>query len=138
LNEPGPRSFGREEFGAAFGEKFLGLCRKQQLSNHDIMATASMFTIVGVQHCAAVNRLKFDRLLLTGGGARNQYLVASLKNNFKPIECLFVDSLGYPADYLEAISFAVLANEAINSSRHDLSAITGAKKSVVLGKICQA
>jgi anhydro-N-acetylmuramic acid kinase len=137
FNQKGPKSAGREEFGAMYGEELYRTCRKEKLSKYDIMATTSMLTVMAVQRCAMINRLNFDRLILTGGGAHNTYIVKALQKIFEPAECLVVDNLGYPGDYLEAISFAVLANETINSNRYDLSTVTGATKPVVLGKICQ-
>jgi anhydro-N-acetylmuramic acid kinase len=137
FNRKGPKSAGREEFGAKYAERFYQICKKRNLSKPDIMATATMLTAIAVKRCADINRLRFDRLILTGGGAKNHYLVKGLKDIFIPAECVMVDSLGYPGDYLEAISFAVLANEAVNSNRHVLSGVTGAKKAVVLGKVCQ-
>lgn len=137
FNRKGPKSAGREEFGAKYAERLYQICKRRNLSKPDIMATATMLTAIAVKRCADINRLRFDRLILTGGGAKNRYLVNGLKNIFIPAECLLVDSLSYPGDYLEAISFAVLANEAVNSNRHVLSEVTGAKKAVVLGKICQ-
>jgi anhydro-N-acetylmuramic acid kinase len=137
LNQKGPKSAGREEFGAKFGEELYRICRKEKLSKYDIIATASMLTVMTIQRCTMINQLNFDRLILTGGGARNFYIVKALQKIFEPTECPVVDDLGYPGDYLEAISFAILANETLNSNRYDLSTVTGAAKSVVLGKICQ-
>ncbi len=137
FNRVGPKSAGREEFGAKYAERFYQICKRRNLSKPDILATATIFTAIAVKRCVDINRLRFARLILTGGGAKNRYLANGLKNIFIPAECVIVDSLGYPGDYLESISFAVLANEAVNSNRHDLCAVTGAKKAVVLGKICQ-
>jgi anhydro-N-acetylmuramic acid kinase len=137
FNQKGPKSAGREDFGAKYGEELYRTCRKESLSKQDIMATVSMLTVMAIQRCTMINRLKFDRLILTGGGAHNSYIVKALKKIFEPTECPVVDNLGYPGDYLEAVSFAVLANETINSNKYDLSSVTGAAKSVVLGKICQ-
>jgi anhydro-N-acetylmuramic acid kinase len=138
FNERGPKSAGREEFGANYSEKLIRFGRKNGLSKSDIMATAAMLTAIAISRCVTINRLKFNRLIFTGGGAHNKYLVGALTKLFDTVDCMAVDDLGYPGDYLEAISFAILANETINSNRYELSSVTGAHKSTVLGKICQS
>jgi anhydro-N-acetylmuramic acid kinase len=137
FNRRGPKSAGREEFGAGYAEKIYRICKKRGLSDYDIMATAAMLTVIGVKRCVDINRLRFDRLILTGGGMKNRYLTSGLKQVLSPVKCIAVDSLGYPGDYLEAVSFAILANEAVNSNRYDLTTVTGSRKAIVLGKICQ-
>lgn len=133
----GPKSTGREEFGQDFGEKFLAVCRKRGLSKYDIMNTASMLTVEAFKRCCIVNNFRFDRLILAGGGAKNLFFVKAIEDIFPHTEILNSFSYGFPSDYLEAISFAILANEAICSNRYNLKTVTGASETVVLGKICQ-
>lgn len=133
----GPKSAGREKFGRKFGEKFLALCRKKGLSKNDIMNTASMLTIEAFKRCCVVNKFRFDRLILAGGGAKNLFFVKAIEDIFPNVEILNSFDCGFPSDYLEAVSFGVLANEAICSNRYNLKTVTEANKAVVLGKICQ-
>ena len=134
----GPKSTGRENFGQRFVERYLALCCRYSLSKYDTIATATMLSARAVYQCVKINKLRFDKLIITGGGVHNRYLINALQQLLGPADIIAADDTGFPADYLEAISFATLANEAINSNRYDLSKVTGSRKAVVLGKICQA
>jgi anhydro-N-acetylmuramic acid kinase len=134
----GVKSAGREDFGRAFAEDFLSRCRKKKITNADIIATASELTTAAVAKFTVMNKLKFNTLLLTGGGAKNRYFIDSLKRLLPGVEIKRVSDYNYPEDYLEAISFAILANEAICSNKYNLRDVTGSRKMVVAGKICQA
>ena len=138
LKRKGVKSAGREDFGRAFAEDFLNRCRKAKMANADIIATASELTTSAVAKFIAMNKLKFNMLLLTGGGAQNSYFIDSLKRLLPGVEIKRVSDYNYPEDYLEAISFAILANEAICSNKYNLKDVTGSRKMVVAGKICQA
>ena len=137
FKQVGPKSSGREDYGEDFDKNFLARCRKHKLNKHDIMATAAMLTVKAIIQCIELNKLRFDELILTGGGVKNLFFKLMLKQVLPSVRIPVASNYGYPEDYLEAISFAVLANEAICSNRYLLKNITGAKKSVVLGKICQ-
>jgi len=131
----GPRSAGREMFGDIFCEWFESICRRAGLGDYDILATATSLTVQTIVDCVELNRWKFDTLILTGGGARNRRLIAEIGDRIR-CDLKFADDFGFPAEFLEAVSFAVFANEAIAGNRYNLSMVTGAKKAVVLGKIC--
>ncbi len=133
----GPRSAGREMFGDGFCRRFEADCRRAGLGDHDILATAASLSAQAVFDCVELNRWKFKTLILTGGGARNRHLIAEIEKRMRQ-KIKFADEFGFPAEYLEAVSFAVFANEAVAGNRYDLSTITGAKKAVILGKICPA
>jgi len=138
FNQTGPKSAGREDFGEDFSRKFLSSCRNRKLNKHDIMATAAMLTVKAVRKCVELNKFRFDELILTGGGVKNHFFKLTLNDLLPSVKITKASDYGYPEDYLEAISFAVLANEALCSNRYPLKDVTGAKRAVVLGKICQA
>ena len=134
----GPKSTGRETFGKTFGETFYKHCRMKKLSSYDIITTASMLTVEAVRKCITINKLSFDEIILAGGGVRNNFIKKMLSVVFQSSEITTSADYGYPQDYLEAVSFAVLANEAVCSNRYLLKNVTGAQTAVVLGKICQS
>lgn len=134
----GPKSTGREQFGMTFCERFLDDCRKNRLNSYDIMATAAELTCAAIKKCLEINKLEFDKLILTGGGSFNLFMFKRLKELLPQTEIMRSTVYGFPEEYLEAVSFAILANEALCSNRYDLRNITGARKPAVLGKICQA
>jgi len=132
----GSKSAGREQFGTAYSERILNLCQIRNLSNDDIITTASRLTIECIIQFCRINRIVFERLLLCGGGVHNNYFLMNLKQFFPKKEIRLTDDFGYPADYLEAISFAILANETLCGNKYNLKNVTGAGQEVVLGKIC--
>jgi anhydro-N-acetylmuramic acid kinase len=138
FKKPGVKSSGREDFGKVFAGKFLNRCRTRRLSNEDIIATATALTAAAAVSFISLNKLEFTTLLLTGGGAKNRTLVNSLKQSLPGVAIKPVSAYNYPVDYLEAISFAVLANEAICSNKYDLKNVTGSRKLTIAGKICPA
>jgi len=133
----GPKSTGREKFGSQFGEKFIQAGQACGLKYHDILATATKFIAETIIGCFQINRLNFDELILAGGGSHNHHLVGLLKSALPATRFSVSGDYGYPVDYLEAISFALMANEAICSNRYYLKSVTGSPRVVVLGKICQ-
>ena len=52
-----------------------------------------------------------------------------------PSKVIVMDELGLSADAKEAVSFALLARETIRGVPNNVPSATGARKSVVLGKI---
>ena len=131
-----PKSTGREEFGAAFSNRLYNTAAKAGLKPADILATVTAFTARSI--IAAYRRflpLLPDEVILCGGGAKNKTLVKMLKEQIKPAKVLLTDDFGINTDAKEAISFAILAGQTIRGIPNNVPSATGAKTSVVLGKI---
>ncbi len=129
-----PKSTGREEFGAVFTEKFI----KRPIPLADILATATAFTAVSIADAYKKFLPKLpDEIILCGGGARNKTLIKMLRQNIKS-KMLFTDDFGINSDAKEAVSFAILAFATVKGIKNNIPAATGAKKSLVLGKIVPA
>ncbi|MCX5632653.1 MAG: anhydro-N-acetylmuramic acid kinase [Phycisphaerae bacterium] len=129
-----PKSTGREEFGAAYTGKFI----KRSISFEDMLATATAFTADSIVDAYK----KFlpsmpDEIILCGGGAKNKTLVKMLRQNIKS-KILLTDDFGINSDAKEAVSFAILAYAAIKGIANNVPGATGAKKSLVLGKVIPA
>ncbi len=136
FNIRGTKSTGREQFGKEFSELFLNRAGKKGLNKRDILATATHLTVKAVEKCVKLNRLKLDLIIITGGGAKNRFIINRLKESLSDIEFKYASDYGYPGDFLEAISFAILANETTCSNRYNLKNVTGATRETILGKIC--
>ncbi|MBU1625743.1 anhydro-N-acetylmuramic acid kinase, partial [bacterium] len=103
-----------------------------------MIATASILTIetiINAYKDFIISQGKeIDELILTGGGALNQFIVEELKKklpnktNFLPVE-----SFGMTIESREAISFAVLGYLTMQGRYGNLRSATGAKKRVILG-----
>ena len=134
-----PKSCGRENFGEEFVNRILNWGRKLKLNPEDIIATASelsVWSIFDAYKKFVKPKIKLNQVLLCGGGVHNTYFLKRLKLLFHPIKVISVQKLGVDPDFLEAISFAILANQTIEGKPVSFKKTTGAKKSGVLGKIC--
>lgn len=132
-----PKSTGREMFGPMFLPLFLE--RRRTAAPRDLIATATELTARSVvqQYKRFVrNHVAADEVLVSGGGVQNRALMGSLKKHFDPIRLTGVESVGFSSGAKEALCFAVLANETVVENRANIPAVTGASRSVILGKIC--
>ncbi len=131
-----PKSTGREEFGVAFADEVFRRARKAGVAPLDILATLNAFTSASIRDAYRRFLPKWpDEVILCGGGARNRLLVQRLKADLQPSRVVVMDELGLNADAKEAVSFALLARETIRGVPNNVPSATGARKSVVLGKI---
>jgi anhydro-N-acetylmuramic acid kinase len=156
-----PKSCGREQFGADFATRLIGMCRNQGGSDADCVATATALTAESIldayrrfvrphldasapgptssplsqkRESGCPARLEF---YAAGGGARNRTLMTSLRAGFAAlgVEVRSMDELGVPAQAKEAVAFALLAWLTWNRLAGNVPAATGANRAVVLGKV---
>jgi anhydro-N-acetylmuramic acid kinase len=133
VTEP-PKSTGRELFSPAYLEKCLAECH--DLSNYDIMATLTEFTARAIYKSYNEFLPVFpDEVLISGGGSHNRYLIERLQELMYPTEVMSIDKLGISTDSKEAIAFAVLGYLRLKKRNGNLPSVTGAMRSVLLGKI---
>jgi anhydro-N-acetylmuramic acid kinase len=78
-----------------------------------------------------------DEVLIGGGGGRNGYLMERLQDLLKPAIVKRTDDFGMSGDSKEAIAFALLGYLRLKERAGNLPSVTGAKRSVLLGKIYQ-
>ena len=136
-----PKSTGREYYGSEFVKKLLGMASEDRVQPEDLVRTVTLFTALSVVD--ALNRfvlpsVDIGQVIVSGGGARNPLIMAQLAAALDPIEVIPLSRLGIPEDAKEAYAFALLAYETWNRRTGNLPSATGAKKAVVLGKICWA
>lgn len=79
-----------------------------------------------------------DCLLVCGGGAKNSYLMASLRELLSHIVVAPTDKYGLSGDNMEALAFAWLAARTLSGMSGNLPAVTGASQETVLGAIYPA
>ncbi|MFN0157300.1 MAG: anhydro-N-acetylmuramic acid kinase [Bacteroidota bacterium] len=135
LKRKPPKSTGREEFGKEFVGRLLK--RAWQYDKGDVVATVAQFTAFAV-HDSYVRfgrKMKVDELIVSGGGARNVYLMLALQEYFKGTVVKSADQFGVSSDAKEAICFAILANETLAGNPANLPSVTGAQRKVVLGVV---
>jgi anhydro-N-acetylmuramic acid kinase len=134
---PPPKSTGRE----LFGQEYLAACRQDaaHLTDVDFLATITDLTAASIadSYRRFLPRLP-DRVLLCGGGARNEFLKARLQGHLPQAEVLTTAEAGVDSDFKEAIAFALLAYWRWHDIPGNLPMVTGARSAVLLGKIHQA
>jgi anhydro-N-acetylmuramic acid kinase len=134
-----PKSTGREEFGPGYVTTLLR--RAKGYAREDIIATASQFTAFAIYEGYkrfVLRTMVADEVIVSGGGARNTYMMDELRRYFDGAPVRPVEHFGIAAEAKEAICFAVLAHETMAGRPSNLPGVTGARKPVVLGKICPA
>ena len=133
-----PKSTGREDFGIQFSNDLYKELREDNIDILDVIATITAFTAKSISDSYRKFILpyyKIDEIIISGGGVRNPVMFQFLKDYLVDISISKVDDFGIPSDAKEALAFAILANETISGNPGNVPSATGAKESVVLGKI---
>ncbi|OYQ63781.1 anhydro-N-acetylmuramic acid kinase [Pseudanabaena sp. SR411] len=131
-----PKSTGRELFSPEYLDKCLAECGG--LSDRDIMATLTEFTARAIAKSYRDFLPVFpDEVLIGGGGGHNGYLMERLQDLVKPAIVMRTNDCGIDSDSKEAIAFALLGYLRLKERYGNLPSVTGAKRSVLLGKIYQ-
>ena len=121
-----PKSLGREFFENVQHK----VIDDSQLSVYDLLATATEH--IALQIANATNHLETTKMLITGGGAKNQYLINRIKALSKH-EIIIPETM--IIDYKEALIFAFLAALKMEGKINVLSSVTGASSDSSSGKI---
>ncbi len=132
-----PKSTGRETFGSDFVSQVLKWSQELSLKPEDIIATATEFTVYAIYknyELFVKPEVKIDEVIVSGGGAKNKFMLSLLSRYFK-IPVRLSDEFGIPSDIKEAVCFAVLANETISGNPSNIKSVTGAKEMTVLGGV---
>jgi anhydro-N-acetylmuramic acid kinase len=147
FSAPPPKSCGREQFGEAFVSRFIAMCRKaggHVDRDEDVVATATALTaasVVNAYRRFVVGHLERSEspveFVVAGGGANNDALIGMLREGLEPlgVKVRLMEELGVPAQAKEAVAFALLAWLSFHGLPGNVSAATGAKRAVVLGKV---
>lgn len=128
-----PKSTGKEYFSPAWLEtKLDGF--NNTIQPVDIQASLCQLTADTIADSIYQCAPETEQVLLCGGGAHNQCLVASLEQQ---INCSVLSTASYEIDpdHVEAMAFAWLAQQTITSKFGSVSSVTGAKSARVLGAI---
>lgn len=112
FEEQAPKTTGPELFNLTFVETAQMQSGTRDISNEDLVATLSEFTATSIINFIKANVIADDlKIFISGGGARNPFIVSRLKQAFARIDD--TGSLGIDPDAKEAILFALLGNEAL-------------------------
>lgn len=131
-----PKTCGREEFGMNYCRDLYQRARADNVSNHDMLMTATAFTAMTI--AGAYQRFLPslpDEVILCGGGCHNKTLVNILHQLLGNIKIVTTSAFGIDSDAKEAVSFAILAWSTIKGIPNNIPSATGAGKPAILGKI---
>lgn len=139
LNEPffalqPPRSSGRDLFNMTWLQHKL---QGGELAE-DVQATLLELTCRTITQAIQRYCVGAKEIYLCGGGAHNQTLHNRVATLLPDSSVQTTNDLGVDSDYLEAIAFAWLAQQALHGQVTNLSAVTGARHPCVLGAIYPA
>jgi anhydro-N-acetylmuramic acid kinase len=131
FTQPAPKTTGPELFSAKYVQQAQQEVNAQSISTQDLLATLSAFTAEGIIRFIKTNITdNIDQLLLSGGGAKNTFIVGYLQQAFPGVEIADTGTIGINADAKEAILFALLANEALVGE----PIVIGNNPAVLMGK----
>ncbi|MFZ0633004.1 MAG: anhydro-N-acetylmuramic acid kinase [Acidobacteriaceae bacterium] len=146
FRQPPPKSAGREQFGAAYAEKFLAACRRHSRRPEDAIATATSLTSESILDAVRKWALPLMNVqsksvpidfIAAGGGTRNTALCSALRAGLEPLGSNFTttDALGLPSEAKEAAAFALLAYQTWHHRPGNVPSATGATRPAILGQI---
>lgn len=121
--DPGPKSLGTEWLENDFMFKL-----KQDLDNKDALKT--IVEHIAIQINSDLNKNKINSVYITGGGARNNFLIERIKYHFKGKIIIPAEDI---IDYKEALIFGFLGALFLNNQPNSLASVTGAKKDTIGG-----
>jgi anhydro-N-acetylmuramic acid kinase len=125
---PGPKSAGREQYGAALVERM----KQSEPSLENLIATATALTAATIAD--QLREIEGD-LIVSGGGVHNRQLMAEIAAFLPKMHVATSADYGIEPDAKEAIAFAVLAHETWHGRPSNLPSATGARRAVVLGDV---
>src|SRR5580692_1371791 len=136
-----PKTAGREQYGEGYLRALLSHRQARHANPEDVVRTATILTALSILdafHHFIGTKAKIGELIVSGGGAHNPLLMAQIESGLNGVRVREAGELGVPGDAKEAFAFAVLACETLRKRPANVSGATGAKKGVVLGKVCYA
>jgi anhydro-N-acetylmuramic acid kinase len=136
-----PKTAGREQYGEGYLRALLSHRESRKANPQDVVRTVTILTALSILdafHHFIWPKTKIGELIVSGGGAHNPLLTAQLESGLNGVRVREAGELGVPGDAKEAFAFAVLACETLRKRPANVPGATGAKKAVVLGKVCYA
>lgn len=121
-----PKSTGREKYNDTFLQVILD--KMPNVSKNDIITTITAYTADTIAYAYQKFCPDIDKIVLSGGGARNKYIVKRLKEKMN-VEI----EISEKSDSYEAFCFAVLGYHTYMHKPSNMKCVTGANKNVILG-----
>jgi len=134
---PPPKSTGRDLFNMQWLDDRLAVFDGPKLAPQDVQATLQRLTARTVANAVDAAAAGTQEVFVCGGGARNPGLMRELAYCLqRPVRA--TDVLGVPAQEVEALAFAWLAQAFVQRRPAGLPAVTGARGPRILGALYPA
>jgi anhydro-N-acetylmuramic acid kinase len=133
-----PRCVPIQAFGDDFAARALSEAHTHQAGPHDLLCTATHFVVRCISRALKhylPREKQIDRILLSGGGARNGLLWHLLGQQFAGTVMERSDDAGIPTDARKALSFGVLAALTLDGVPGNAPSATGAAGPRLLGSL---
>ncbi len=132
-----PRSVNRHQFNEEFVVRVVQQARQFQGNLHDLLCTATHF--IARTLTDSVKRylpaFPIERVLLSGGGVRNGFLLNLLQQHLPGLALSKTDEVGVPAQACKAAAYGVLAALTLDGVAGNVPSATGAAGSRLLGSL---
>jgi anhydro-N-acetylmuramic acid kinase len=123
---PPPKTTGKELFHADYLAGY-------DVPLDDLLATLVALTVETVAR--ELERWRVERVLVSGGGARNPAIMDGLAARLPGVELVPFDELGVPAQAKEAVVFALIGFLTAHGLAGAVPSCTGAGRAAVLGTV---
>ena len=134
FRRPPPKSTGRDTFSSDWlTPRLTGTDKPADVQATLLALTATCIAEAIGKFCAGA-----QEVFVCGGGARNGALRELLSAQLAPRDVAATDLLGISAEQVEALAFAWLARQTLQSLPGNLPSVTGARGARVLGAIYPA
>lgn len=132
LQQTAPKSTGREAFNLAWLETELV---NLEIAPKDVQATLLALTAESIAKDIKQLTSASCEVFVCGGGAYNLRLMGVLQERLPQAKLASTAVFGIAPEWAEAMAFAWLAKQTIERKNGNLSAVTGAKREVILGGV---
>ena len=127
-----PKSTGRDLFHPHWISASIA---DRTVNPADVQATLAELTAVSCANDVQLHAHAARELIVCGGGAFNDHLMARLGARLPSINVISSEVRGLPPQQVEAAAFAWLARATIQREHGNLASVTGARSGRVLGAI---
>ena len=129
-----PKSTGREYFNLDWLKRKLDVLGST-LSSSDVQATLCELSARTIADSIKKSAPTVNEIYICGGGVHNTHLVDRIKELIPDVLIDSTEALGTNPDYVEAITFAWLAQQTLVRRPGNLPEVTGAARGKILGGI---
>ncbi len=132
LQQAPPKSTGRETFNLAWLDAELASAK---ITPANVQATLLALTAESIAKDIKELTSASCEVFVCGGGAYNLTLMAELQSRLPQAKLASTAEFGIAPEWVEAMAFAWLAKQTMERKNGNLSAVTGAKREVILGGV---